>query len=260
MTKSRGLRVKRGTRAAWVAENQGQHFCGCGCGQPIPLQPVHFNLGVPAYLLGHNSRIDNPNPKQEPVPREPCACGCGELAASGKRYISGHSSRGRRLSAEARQRLSENHRGELNPMFGRPAANAKPKPPSVPCGCGCGQSAGPGRRYINGHNIRGETADLARAYQKGWYKRVDGYVFVLSPDHPLANRGYVPEHRLVMERFLRATQPGSSYLVRLGGQLYLRPEFIVHHMDEVKDHNVIENLQPMTRNEHKAWHNKHPHK
>jgi HNH endonuclease/NUMOD3 motif len=260
MTKSRGLRVRRGTRAKWVTEQQGLHFCGCGCGEPIQIQPVHFNIGIPAYLLGHNSRVANPNPKREPVPQEPCACGCGELAAPRKRYITGHSSRGRRLSADARRRLSESKRGERNPMFGKTPPNAKPKPKPVPCGCGCGQDAGPGRRYISGHNTRGETADLARAYQKGWYKRVDGYVFILSPDHPLASHGYVPEHRLVVERFLRATQPDSPYLLRLGNQLYLRPEFIVHHEDEVKDNNVIENLRPMTKNEHKRWHNEHPRK
>ena len=259
MTKSRGIRVRRGSRTAWVTEEQGRHFCGCGCGEPIQLQPVHFNLGIPAYLLGHNSRIANPNPKQERLQRS-CACGCGGVASPGKRYISGHNSQGRRLSADARQRLRASKLGERNPMFGKTPANAKPKPFPVPCACGCGMDAMPGRKFISGHNIRGETAELARAYVNGQYKRIDGYVFILSPDHPLAAGGYVPEHRLVMERFLRATQPGSPYLFHLGNQLYLRPEFIVHHRDEVKDNNVIENLQPMTRNEHKAWHNKHPHK
>ncbi|SRR5258708_7468963 len=260
MTKSRGLRVRRGSRAAWVAEQQGRHFCGCGCGEPIPVQVVHFNVGIPAYLHGHNSRVVNPNPGHEPAPRNPCECGCGELAASGRRFISGHNSLGRRLSAEARRRLSESHLGELNGMFGKQAPNAKPKPPALLCGCGCGSMASPGRRYISGHNTRGETAELARAYQTGRYKRIDGYIFVLSPDHPLAARGYVPEHRLVVERFLRATRPGSPYLISLGGQLYLRPEFIVHHEDEVKDNNVIGNLTPMTRPEHKRWHHEHPRK
>lgn len=123
MTKSRGLRVRRGSRTAWVAEKQGLHFCGCGCGEPIPLQPVHFNIGIPAFLHGHNTRVANPNPPQEPQPQESCACGCGELAASGKRFVSGHNSQGRRLSAEARQRLSEARMGERNGMFGKRPAN-----------------------------------------------------------------------------------------------------------------------------------------
>ncbi len=252
MTKSRGLRVKRGTRAVWAAEQQGRHFCDCGCGGTIAIQPVHFSAGIPACLRGHRM------PGPEPV-RDPCACGCGHLASPGRRFISGHNSQGRSLSAEARQRLRESHLGERNPMFGRQAPNAKPKPDPLPCGCGCGVNAAPGRKFISGHNTRGETAELARAYLTGQYKRVDGYVFILSPDHPLAARGYVPEHRLVMERFLRAMQPGSPYLVQLGNQLYLRGEFIVHHEDEVRDHNVIGNLTPMTLAEHRAWHNRHRH-
>jgi hypothetical protein len=40
-----------------VAEQQGRHLCGCGCGQPIPIRPWHFNLGIPAYLAGHNTRV-----------------------------------------------------------------------------------------------------------------------------------------------------------------------------------------------------------
>ena len=107
MTKSRGIRVRRGTRALWSAGQQGRHFCGCGCGELILIQPSHFNAGIPVYLPGHNSRIANPNPKQEPVPRKPCECGCGALAASGKRYITGHSSLGRSYSAETRRKLSE---------------------------------------------------------------------------------------------------------------------------------------------------------
>jgi hypothetical protein len=260
MTKSRGIRVRRGTRTAWVAEQQGQHFCGCGCGEPIQLRPVHFNHGIPAYLHGHTSRIANPNPKQEPPPRKLCECGCGELASPGKRFISGHSSWGRKMSAEGRQKLRESKLGERNPMFGKTPANAKPKPAATPCACGCGINSTPGRRYISGHNNQGKTGPAAARYSGGRYKRIDGYVFVLTPDHPLANRHYVPEHRLVMEEHLRTNDPGSPYLIQLGNQLYLGPEFIVHHMDEVKDNNVIENLRPMTLAEHKRWHNEHAHK
>jgi hypothetical protein len=95
-----------------VAEQQGRHLCGCGCGQPIPIRPWHFNLGIPAYLAGHNTRVSNPNPNagRQAPDRQPCNCGCGQVAASGKRYISGHNSRGRQLPPEARQKLSDIHR------------------------------------------------------------------------------------------------------------------------------------------------------
>ena len=145
-------------------------------------------------------------------------------------------------------------------MFGKTPANAKPKPAPVPCACGCGVNANPGRRYISGHNNWGKTGAASNRFAGGRYRRIDGYVFVLCPDHPLAFRNYMPEHRLVVERHLRETDPGSPYLIRLGDQLYLRREFVVHHMDEIKDNNVIENLRPMTRKEHRRWHSEHPHK
>src|SRR5258708_6690023 len=159
MTKSRGIRVRRGTRAAWLAEQQGRHLCGCGCSNAIPLKAEHFNTGVPAYLHGHNSRVANPNSQKEPPPQTACRCGCGELANPGKRYISGHNSWGRTLSADARQKLRESKLGDRNPMFGKTAPNAKAKPSAIPCACGCGADATPGRKYLSGHNTRGEIAE-----------------------------------------------------------------------------------------------------
>lgn len=222
VTKSRGIRVRRGTRAAWVTENQGKHFCGCGCDDPIPLKPEHFNVGIPAYLVGHNTRVANPNPRQEPAPRKPCACGCGALAASGKRFITGHSSLGRPYSAETRQKLSEAKLGALNPQYGK--------------------------RPVN---------------YRGWYRRTkDGYIMRAVKNHPFAPFDRILEHRLVLERHLRKTDPGSPYLTDVDGILYLRPDIQVHHIDGVRDHNKISNLQPMTPAEHTRWHHqhRHPHK
>jgi hypothetical protein len=55
-----------------------------------------------------------------------------------------------------------------------------------------------------------------------------GYVEVRVPFHPYASRrGRVYEHRLVMERFLGR---------------FLDPSEVVHHIDEDRKHNAIENL------------------
>jgi hypothetical protein len=120
MTASRGIRVPRGTRAAWLKANEGCHFCECGCGSPIPLKAVHFNVGIPRWLHGHN-----PGPAKQPKPVLPCACGCGKLATAGRRYISGHNSSGRRLGADSRALIAQSKVGDKNPQHGKQPHNYK---------------------------------------------------------------------------------------------------------------------------------------
>jgi hypothetical protein len=55
-----------------------------------------------------------------------------------------------------------------------------------------------------------------------------GYIYLLANDHPFANKGYVFEHRLVMEKHLGR---------------YLQPEEVVHHIDEDITNNTLNNLQ-----------------
>lgn len=79
---------------------------------------------------------------------------------------------------------------------------------------------------------------------KGSYKSKDGYVLIYCPEHPFAKqRGtYVMEHRLVMEKHIGR---------------YLTPQEHVHHINEVRDDNRIENLKLCANNtEHKKEHRK----
>lgn len=44
------------TVSDWVKENQGKHFCHCGCGEEIEIKPHHHDpkVGIPKFISGHN--------------------------------------------------------------------------------------------------------------------------------------------------------------------------------------------------------------
>lgn len=82
-----------------------------------------------------------------------------------------------------------------------------------------------------------------------------GYIQVDARDHPFADRdGYVLEHRLVVEEHLRVSDPASPYLITLGYKRYLNPDIVVHHIDGAKDNNELDNLMPLTTEEHTLLH------
>ena len=73
-----------------------------------------------------------------------------------------------------------------------------------------------------------ERGDKHPGWKGGRHVEGSGYVAVYCPDHPLANRKYVLEHRLVMEQML------GRYLV---------PGEVVHHKNGMKTDNRPENLE-----------------
>lgn len=99
------------------------------------------------------------------------------------------------------------------------------------------------------------TAGAANAMWKGGItSHSDGYVYEHASSHPFASNGYVLQHRLVMERWLRESNPGSPFLIEIDGALYLSPAYLVHHKDEDKANNSIENLECLTPSEHQQEH------
>ena len=89
-------------------------FCECGCGQTITIRPFHKYSGVPKYIRGHGSRVNEPPNK---LPREPryCGCGCGQKficrVNSKKSYLWGHHRRGKNHTEETRRKMSESQKG-----------------------------------------------------------------------------------------------------------------------------------------------------
>lgn len=85
---------------------------------------------------------------------------------------------------------------------------------------------------------KGQTAENHWNWKGGRILEADGYVMIYFPKHPNANnKGYVFEHRLVMEAHIEA---------------YLSPMEVVHHKNGNRSDNRIENLELFASNaEHK---------
>lgn len=79
-----------------------------------------------------------------------------------------------------------------------------------------------------------------------------GYRMIRKPDHPFCDTdGFVFEHRLVVEEHWLT--PFNS--VEINGQLYLPPEYEVHHINGDKLDNSPENLFILTKGFHITIHN-----
>lgn len=102
--------------------------------------------------------------------------------------------------------------------------------------------------YGKKHSIKSmskKSGEKHPNWKGGKWKCGEGYVYVLSKNHPRKNaRKYVYEHILVMEKSLGR---------------YLNKKEVVHHVNGVKDDNRIENLMLFKNNwEHLAYHAEHP--
>jgi len=104
-------------------------------------------------------------------------------------------------------------------------------------------AAKPDPTRIRGNGLSGENHP---AWKGGRHLQGGGYVRVLAPGHPNADRrGYVLEHRLVM----------SAHL----GRPLLRAEH-VHHIDHDRANNDWANLRLMTASDHLRMHGgEYPH-
>lgn len=94
------------------------------------------------------------------------------------------------------------------------------------------------RRDINWSD-RTALGEMNPNYGGGKYIDDKGYVRMLMPDHPANIKGYIYEHRAVMEQYVGR---------------YLNQWETVHHINEIKSDNRLENLFLCSHAEHSAIH------
>lgn len=110
------------------------------------------------------------------------------------------------------------------------------------------------REYMkgSGNHQYGLKGDKNASWKGGRKISSYGYVLIYKPEHPYANGdGNVFEHRLVAEKYLL----NDENSVVIDGTRYLSPEYEVHHKNENKRDNSVENLIVLTKAEHRSLHN-----
>ena len=78
------------------------------------------------------------------------------------------------------------------------------------------------------------------------YNEVTEYHFTRVPDHPHQYNGYIVNHRLVMEQYLK---------ILFDEDVYIPSHIDVHHIDENKENNSLINLELLEHGEHTMAHN-----
>jgi len=106
------------------------------------------------------------------------------------------------------------------------------------CRCGCNEdisirSGDYLQKYKRYHGIKGENSNL---WKGGFLPNRKGYEYIFKPNHPKSNSdGYYPYHRWVYEQHYNCC---------------LLPWYDIDHINKNTHDNRVENLRPLTHQEH----------
>jgi len=82
-----------------------------------------------------------------------------------------------------------------------------------------------------------------------------GYYEIYMPNHPFCDlKGYVREHRLKMEEWLRVSNPSHPAFININGMLYIHRGWVIHHKNHDKLDNRIANLEIYSNEDHSRGH------
>ncbi len=172
-----------------------------------------------------------------------CECGCGQKipAKDMFRYrrpyiLRGHKNPSRICACGCGEELpNEGWTRYSTATYKRGHATRNTIPDPRQCACGCGQETtirkGHNLTYVNGHNSKGVKRGPGRFIS-------DGYVFLL-----VGPNKYRAEHRIVIEAHI-----GRS----------LSKDEAVHHINQDRSDNRLENLEVLSRSEHGKRHGRPP--
>lgn len=113
--------------------------------------------------------------------------------------------------------------------------------------------------YLGENNHQyGLTGDKNASFKGKEIMSNYGYILEYCPGHPKPcdssnKESRVRQHRLVIERNYEKFDP--KYFEKIGDWIVLKDEYDVHHINEIKTDNRLENLEILTREEHTAKHN-----
>ena len=115
--------------------------------------------------------------------------------------------------------------------------------------------------YMKGENNHqfGLIGDKNASFKGTEIESEFGYILEYVPEHPFPHdKGIkgsrVFQHRLVIEA--NSEKFDSKYFIIIDNKKYLKPEYSVHHINENRKDNRLENLQILTKGEHTSIHNR----